>query len=334
MKRFVYLLILFALIATACGGEKATSTPFPTKPPPTPEEEAEAMSISPEQVVNILWQWSDLVETAPAAQSVVPDPENYTIVFNPDGTVNIKADCNMVKGGYTLDGGALSIQLGPSTMAFCGEQSLDQQYLGLLSQVGSASLENGRLMLHLRDDAGRLGFNNGGAAAAAPAGGGLSPEALRNGTYFIENLGEIQLTDGTYENKYGEGATMVDTVELESLALGDLNGDGVDDGAVVLWWSGGGSGVFGYLAAVVDEGGMPRQAAIQAIGDRTQIESLAIDNGQIVIQAITHGPEDPMCCPTQQVVDIYELQGDQLVQTSSEVVGTVGSIDGGDGGSG
>ncbi len=116
----------------------------------------------------------------------------------------------------------------------------------------------------------------------------------------------------------------MDKVGLESLALGDLNGDGVDDGAVVLWWAAGGSGAFKYLAAVVSEDGTPRQAAIEFLGDRVQINSLTIDNNQIVVDIIAHGPDDPMCCPTQQVINTYALQGDQLVLTSSEVVSDAG----------
>jgi heat shock protein HslJ len=33
---------------------------------------------------------------------------------------------------------------------------------------------------------------------------------------------------------------------------------------------------------------------------------------------ISHGPEDPMCCPTQRVVQTYALEGDRLVQASSQ----------------
>ena len=35
------------------------------------------------------------------------------------------------------------------------------------------------------------------------------------------------------------------------------------------------------------------------------------------------GPDDPMCCPSQQVTKTFELQGDQLVEVSSEVLGGV-----------
>ncbi|HEY52753.1 MAG TPA: META domain-containing protein [Caldilineae bacterium] len=133
------------------------------------ETEAETTTPSVADIQNITWQWADLVETQPAAQSVVPNPENYTIVFAGDNKVHIQADCNLVKGIYTVDGDKLTIQLGPSTMAFCGDESLDQQFLGLLITVGSYALEDGRLQLNLIEGAGAMGFDNGGAIEAAEA---------------------------------------------------------------------------------------------------------------------------------------------------------------------
>jgi heat shock protein HslJ len=111
------------------------------------------------EIAGVEWQWSGLVETEPAAQSVVPHPENYTLVFQPNGALDVKADCNMVGGSYTLEGNALTIELGPSTMAYCGEQSSDQQYLDLLGRVSSYTVENERLMLNLRDGAGKMMFD-------------------------------------------------------------------------------------------------------------------------------------------------------------------------------
>jgi heat shock protein HslJ len=107
-------------------------------------------------ITGITWQWTELVETAPAAQSVVPNPENYTLLLLPDGTLSIKADCNGVGGSYTLEGNALTIALGPSTMAYCGEQSLDQLYLGLLDSVDGYNIQDGRLVLSLQNGAGTM----------------------------------------------------------------------------------------------------------------------------------------------------------------------------------
>jgi heat shock protein HslJ len=124
---------------------------------------------SPGEITGIQWQWAQLTETEPASQSVVPDPENYVLVLNADGSASIKADCNQVLWTYTLEGTSLTFNtLGPSTLAFCGEESSDQQYLGLLGKGGTVSLENDRLVLELTDNAGRMVFDNGGPAETAP----------------------------------------------------------------------------------------------------------------------------------------------------------------------
>ncbi len=187
----VGLALLLALAACAPGSPpvayEPTSTPVPepTAAPaeeaaPAPEggettDEAPVLVPSVADIQDIVWQWTDLVETQPAAQSVVPNPENYTIVFASDGTAQIQADCNAVMGSYTVEGDQLTIQLGPSTMAFCGDESLDQQYLGLLITVGSFALEDGWLKLSLIEGAGTMGFTNDGMAETAQAGAEPAP---------------------------------------------------------------------------------------------------------------------------------------------------------------
>ena len=93
------------------------------------------------------WQWTASTTQAPASQSVVPDPENYTIQFNADGSFNAKADCNQVNGTYTSSGSSLTIVPGPSTMAFCGEESLDALYIAGLGSTTSYAIANNQLTL-------------------------------------------------------------------------------------------------------------------------------------------------------------------------------------------
>jgi heat shock protein HslJ len=122
-----------------------------------------------DEIVGIQWQWAQLTETEPASQSVVPDPENYVLVLNTDGSVNLKADCNVVQWTYTLEDSTLTFNtLGPSTLAFCGEESSDQQFLEFLGKGGTVSLEDGRLVLTLGDGSGTMVFDNGGPAATVP----------------------------------------------------------------------------------------------------------------------------------------------------------------------
>jgi heat shock protein HslJ len=110
-----------------------------------------------------------MTETEPASQSVVPDPENYVLTLNADGTASLKADCNQVQWTYTLEGTSLTFNtLGPSTLAYCGDDSLDQMFLSKLGMGGTVSVEDGRLVLELNENAGTMVFDNAGPAEAAP----------------------------------------------------------------------------------------------------------------------------------------------------------------------
>ena len=118
----------------------------------------------PKEMLDTNWEWQQLIETAPTAQSVILDSENYTIVFNQDGIYNAKADCNMLSGGYEIEGNNLTLLPGPSTLAECGPDSSYDQYVGFLGQVDGYEIENGRLILSFGDGAGQMIFANAGAA--------------------------------------------------------------------------------------------------------------------------------------------------------------------------
>lgn len=135
----------------------ATSIPLPTPtepPPPTaiPSPTAEIPSV----LVGPTWQWIGLIEPPSAPPTPIPNPQDYTLKFNTDGTVNIKADCNSLIGTYTVEGSALRITLGPTTGAFCGEASLDQKFLQSLQQVDHYSSGGNQIYLDFGGGAGRL----------------------------------------------------------------------------------------------------------------------------------------------------------------------------------
>jgi heat shock protein HslJ len=117
-------------------------------------------------LTDALWAWNELIE--PDGQSLILNPDNYTLRFFPDGTLSIVADCNTGSGTYTLDGNAMTIQPGAMSTAFCGEDSLDAQFLAYLDQVIGYDLGNGYLALILAEDAGQLGFYIGSPIVENP----------------------------------------------------------------------------------------------------------------------------------------------------------------------
>ena len=124
------------------------------------------------------WQW--VSTTTPAEVITVDNPTVYTILFNEDGTAAIKADCNNVGASYTISDSSLTIQLGPSTLAFCGEASLDQQFLTGLQSAAIYSFQEGDLFIDMAADAGTMRFTAGDAVVETPE----SPTSPAQGVLF------------------------------------------------------------------------------------------------------------------------------------------------------
>ena len=98
------------------------------------------------------WYLTSGTQTAPAWQWAVPPGEqaSYTILFNTDGNFSATADCNQVGGTYTTSGSdGLTIKTTLSTMAFCGEDSLDSLYLAALNATKSYKVDGNTLTLTL-----------------------------------------------------------------------------------------------------------------------------------------------------------------------------------------
>lgn len=145
----------------------------------------------------------------------------------------------------------------------------------------------------------------------------ISFEALRNLTYLNEYSTDEQVTleNGQYEEDDGLLVTLTGYV-----AYGDLNDDAVEDAAVVLETDTAGTGRFYELAVVIDEKGTLTNTATTLLGDRVQLNDVAIVDGQIIVDMITQGPGDAACCPTREVQQIYVLAEDALTLVSEEAV--------------
>lgn len=100
---------------------------------------------STEDLIGPVWQWTD-TNTANTS-TAVPNPAAYSIQFLPDDVAVIIADCNNILAEYTVEDGVLNIQMGPTTAVFCGEESLDTQFVQGLEAVDGFHLEMEALFL-------------------------------------------------------------------------------------------------------------------------------------------------------------------------------------------
>ena len=56
-------------------------------------------------ITGIVWQWTSVTEKSTSKTTTVPTPANYTIIFNTDGTLTGKADCNSFTGIWSQENG-------------------------------------------------------------------------------------------------------------------------------------------------------------------------------------------------------------------------------------
>jgi len=145
MKKIMILTLVFVtlLFLAACGTASSSDT-----------------------ITGIVWQWTSLTDRSSENETTtaVPNPENYTITFNEDGTLEGKADCNTFSGTYSQENG-FSITIGAVTRAYCGDTSMDTQYLQLLGSVAAGGPDGqGGFALETAGGAQRMEFKNGGKA--------------------------------------------------------------------------------------------------------------------------------------------------------------------------
>jgi heat shock protein HslJ len=143
----------------------------------------------------------------------------------------------------------------------------------------------------------------------------LSIDSLRNAEYLSLHTksGGAFLADGSYRERIVPGVASEIVVNLTRyIAYGQL--DHREAAAVILITQTGGTGIFYDLAIMVNQGGRAVNLAITSLGDRVRIESLAIVEDEIVIEMVSQGPGDPMCCPSRNIVVYYSLVGTALIR--------------------
>lgn len=104
-----------------------------------------------------VWKWQQSADNSGKSWTS-PNPANYTVQFNADGTVGIQADCNRVGGSYKADETSLTIQLGPTTLMACPPPTLDSEFLRQLSEVSSYFFDGNSLILLWKMDTGSMKF--------------------------------------------------------------------------------------------------------------------------------------------------------------------------------
>lgn len=304
MKKTIFItLAVLVLLLAGCqqSEEQPTATPETaaatavpaTEPAPEPTEEMAADDGEGAMVGALQahpWQW-DYTST-PVEQFDVDSPASYLATFNEDSTVNIKADCNNAIGSYTDDAGALTITLGPVTLAACPEGSRSDQFLAYLASAARYYIEDSNLYIDMMADGGTMAFSPAGDEATADDGqvamaGTLPAEIVAQLDTFLQSQ---VYTDGG--NPHGAAPGLVlymetpDGVYLNAAGVSNLeDGTPMQSTDILEIGSNTKSMTIVLLMQLVEEGlislddplsqYLPDQAALLPNGDQITIRQMA-----------------------------------------------------------
>lgn len=136
----------------------------------------------------------------------------------------------------------------------------------------------------------------------------------KNTSYTIEGL-PVLLANGKAETQAfpGSPSSRITTTVFGDPTVGDLNGDGSPDAAVILVQKTGGSGVFYYVAAALQTtDGMKGTNAI-LLGDRIAPQTLELNGEEIIVNYADRNPTEPMTAnPSVGVSKYLKVEGMQL----------------------
>lgn len=156
-------------------------------------------------------------------------------------------------------------------------------------------------------------------------------EEIGNTTFPDIDGASVTFTNGRWQGKpYVEGGASAPSAGLvEDFAVsGDIDGDGQQETVVLLWSSSGGSGTFNYVAVMGrDRDGNVMNIGTLPLGDRVQVISAEIAEGQVRFLVNQAGPGDAACCPGQKARRTFELSGDKMAELPVEEQGRLSLAD-------
>ncbi|MGD8716650.1 MAG: Gmad2 immunoglobulin-like domain-containing protein, partial [Desulfobacterales bacterium] len=115
-----------------------------------------------------------------------------------------------------------------------------------------------------------------------------------NISYRIDGK-EVDLINGRSEKEAAPGSvSKITTAVLGNPAVGDLNDDGRQDAALILFQNSGGTGTFIYAAAAINRNDGYHGTNAEFLGDRITVDRVSIRNGVIVVEYRDRRSNEPM----------------------------------------
>jgi len=101
----------------------------------------------PTAIVDVTWKLETVARVGSAIVTV-PNPEQFTVRFESNNRLAVRADCNTCTGTYTLDGSSVSISPTMAcTLIACPTPGVDTLFTSALQNARTVTVSNDNLIM-------------------------------------------------------------------------------------------------------------------------------------------------------------------------------------------
>jgi hypothetical protein len=142
-----------------------------------------------------------------------------------------------------------------------------------------------------------------------------------NATYIIEGQ-PVMLVNGQATTPAASSSALPTvTMVFGKPTIGDLNGDGQNDAAMILVQNPGGSGTFFYVAAAINTTSGTQGTNAIFLGDRIALQNVEIANEQVIANYADRKPGQPMSTKPSVGISKYFTVANDTLQPANAIVG-------------
>lgn len=131
--------------------------------------------------------------------------------------------------------------------------------------------------------------------------------------YADGNLLAYKLKGGSYTETPPYRSSNPEKVDISMIAFGDLNGDKVDDAAIIVAYYSGVNVVAYSLTAVIAKTGNVLVTVPVDLGIKVNIKQFKIVSGKIAFNGVFLGENNGLCCPSHKATYAYRVKKGALV---------------------
>ncbi len=146
----------------------------------------------------------------------------------------------------------------------------------------------------------------------------LDDAELLSATYTIGPLGSVTLVNGTADVNVGRSTVRAEVVP--PVVRGDIDGDRLDDAALVVDLAGEMGNVSTWLVVVRNGFGVPQPTPAVPLGENVLLEEIDADDGRLRVQLLDRSDAAPIDTVDRRSVRTYTVADGQTVVASDEQV--------------